>query len=45
LEPYVGLCGGNFLKPKAKIKFHRRKPTYIYYSRIKSKQDIGKETL
>jgi hypothetical protein len=32
LEPYVGLCGGNFLKPKAKIKFHRRKPTYIYYS-------------
>jgi hypothetical protein len=31
LEPYVGLCGGNFLKPKAKNKFHRRKPTYIYY--------------
>ena len=32
LEPYVGLCGGIFLKPKAKNKFHRRKPTYIYYS-------------
>ena len=31
LEPYVGLCGGNFLKPKAKNKFHRRKLTYIYY--------------
>jgi hypothetical protein len=31
LELYVGLCGGKFLKPKAKIKFHRRKPIYIYY--------------
>ena len=32
LELYVGLCGENCLKPQAKNKFYRRKPTYIYYS-------------
>ena len=38
----MGLCGGNFLKPEAKNKFHRRKPTYIYH--LKTLQTAANKT-